>query len=791
MLRGFTEASETVQIFAYLPDGGPSEYDALLRFLIESCRDFGSLPTLIVRRSLLSSEILEHPYLQVFYQVIVDLDSNETLDQDEIQALENYSKQKPDHQRPLTVWMKGETNGAGFNGLVNLFRVAQTTSELEIPAFRAGAGDGDGPGARGKVPNEWITAFPGCQLYEKTLTIDSDGRIIPCPRHQGAAQLPDLGSLSTESLEAVLIKKGRQSHSLGKLDRCHNCRLKARLLWPEGRGEFSLGLMATGVSGLEPSPESSFDWTLAMQRDISGLSEVDFERVLQEFAQRLREWSAGTEDETPADSKLSVVSIETPVIKAGWLLPCIVSVLGQSSTRWHFSLLWDKGDERSRRILKILEHLRDPRISAYFGKGVGVARARKFLTEKTNADYILPLDDDDLLSPEAVERFLEAAEARPWSGIIRARRNFVDDTGRLIDMQDWFPFEPRHYQQGMTRDLYNHSQPYLISRRAYNQTAGWEGFKEYRFAGEDCDIFAKVEEVAEIELLDMVLYSYRLSDRRTSHELGTTAAEDMWKRLALKALERRGLPLTLNNSKQPFSYSAAPSVPAENDDFDLLIAPPERVDEAIEQTDPREEWSTRTGVAVDAIHVVTQDRDISKSISDVLKHSDQKYICIVRGEPPKDCQQTIQELVRELETHDADLIGPKAVDFQRRLLIADPYFDSELMPATAAKLQYDEGRFDYVMAAPWLPAVMLVIRRHVLRSIGGFDPDLAGNLQDADFCLRARSRGFRCCYAGNVTAVGAFSPNADRPAEDKLRFLDRWSRFPELLFPEQIIVQGV
>ena len=301
LLQGFAEATEVVQIFAYLPESSPSEQDALFRFLIESYRDFGSLPILIVGRGLLSSGILEHQYLPVFYQVIVDLDSEAPLDQNEIKALESYSQKKSEHQRPLTVWMKGETNGARFNGLLNLFRIAQSTSELEIPAFRIGATDVDAVGAHGKVPKEWITAFPGCQLYEKSLTIDSDGRVIACPRHHGSGQTPDLGSLSTESLEALLIKKGRQSHSLGKLDRCHNCQLKARLLWPESRGEFTLGLMATGVSGLESSPESSFDWTLAMQRDISALSEVDFERVLQEFAQRLREWSAGTEDQAAPD----------------------------------------------------------------------------------------------------------------------------------------------------------------------------------------------------------------------------------------------------------------------------------------------------------------------------------------------------------------------------------------------------------------------------------------------------------------------------------------------------------
>ena len=72
----------------------------------------------------------------------------------------------------------------------------------------------------------------------------------------------------------------------------------------------------------------------------------------------------------------------------------------------------------------------------------------------------------------------------------------------------------------------------LISRAAYNRTAGWKGFEEFRSAGEDCDIFIKIEEVAPIELLDAVLYYYRLSDRRTSLVITDRAAYEMWRRLA-------------------------------------------------------------------------------------------------------------------------------------------------------------------------------------------------------------------------------------------------------------------
>jgi GT2 family glycosyltransferase len=140
-----------------------------------------------------------------------------------------------------------------------------------------------------------------------------------------------------------------------------------------------------------------------------------------------------------------------------------------------------------------------------------------------------------------------------------------------------------------------------------------------------------------------------------------------------------------------------------------------------------------------------------------------------------------------MEIHDADLMGPRIYDLSDRLLSADPYFDSELLPTTSGWLESDNGRFGGPSDVPWLPATMLLVRRHVLQSIGMFDPYLAGSLQDADFCLRARSRGFRCLYAGNVTVHIEAGDAAETPPDAKRRFQERWSRFPELLFPEQVI----
>ncbi len=277
-----------------------------------------------------------------------------------------------------------------------------------------------------------------------------------------------------------------------------------------------------------------------------------------------------------------IVSIETPVIKGRWLMPAIRSVLAQTSSDWELLLLWDGGDEASRQILEKIQKLGHPRIRAFFSERRGIARARQFLTSHSCGDFILPLDDDDLLAPQAVARLLEKARACPWSSLIRARRDFIDDHGAPVAMKDWFPFESRSYFRGMTRDLLNHAQPTLIRRKAYLRTSGWEGFEDFFFAGEDCDICAKLEEIGDIELLDEVLYSYRLHGDRTSNRLGAVAAETMWRRIADKTIQRRALPLRRTNETQPFQYAREPESPAAKEMIEVVIPFREADEEELE-----------------------------------------------------------------------------------------------------------------------------------------------------------------------------------------------------------------
>ncbi|MFC1888278.1 glycosyltransferase [Thermodesulfobacteriota bacterium] len=246
------------------------------------------------------------------------------------------------------------------------------------------------------------------------------------------------------------------------------------------------------------------------------------------------------------------VSVEVPVFKHKFLKETIRSVLMQEFDNWHLYLLSDGASAKARKIMTTLG--KHPKISIRFEENCGIGPSRRKLTDWSDSDYIVPLDDDDILLPDCLTEMVACMDSHERAGLVRARRKFVDQKGRILDESCWFPFEERKMFLGMTCDVHNHSQPCLIRREAYDKTEGWFGFHEYGGAGEDCDIFLKIEEVAEIVLLDKVLYGYRLHRKRFSRDLGSKSAYQMWKRLADMTIRRRGLKLRRVNDKPPFEY---------------------------------------------------------------------------------------------------------------------------------------------------------------------------------------------------------------------------------------------
>jgi glycosyltransferase involved in cell wall biosynthesis len=473
-----------------------------------------------------------------------------------------------------------------------------------------------------------------------------------------------------------------------------------------------------------------------------------------------------------------IVSVETPVFKGGWLRRCIDSVLYQNCPNWRLSLLWDGGDEQSRQILKEIQGRNHPNVTVHFAENQGISRSRRFLSEHSEGDFILPLDDDDLLPFNAVERMLVAAESRPWASVIRGHRKFIDESGRVVDMPPWFPYEARHYQDGMVTDPFNHSQPYLIRRSAYERTSGWEGFEDFSYAGEDCDIYLKLEEQGSIELLDEMLYYYRIHGNRASLVLTDEAAFEMWRRLADKTITRIGLPLRRTNEKIPFVYErlerAAPTIA----DVDFVVV--EKGDRSSKLQGNRVAGALkRGGIGDDAIFRLTHEG--SGYLNEAFEKTTRAMVCLVDADLEIDEIEEIEALLELMATTGADLAAPKLVTEDGFIVSADPGFTVDRLPEMGGG-PWDEGQSDGSTDALWLPEKFVMIRREVIRAVGGADPGYESErVAMVDFCLKARQREFKCVYEGRAGFEIRASDERLDAEGDLARLHRKWAGYP-LLF---------
>jgi len=464
------------------------------------------------------------------------------------------------------------------------------------------------------------------------------------------------------------------------------------------------------------------------------------------------------------------VSIETPVFKGKYLQATIDSVLQQTSSDWEYSLFWDGGDDESRAILESLQAENHPRVQIHFSENRGIAHARRHLTEHSSGEYILPLDDDDELCPNTIERYLAYVTERPWCGIVRAQRGFIDPEGNEVQQEPWFPFERRHFYRGMVKDVFNHCQPYLIQRSAYERTSGWEGFEDFMWAGADCDIYLKIEEVAPIELLDEVLYRYRINPERTSLLLTNAAGFEMWRRLADKTIARLGLPLDRVTDSPPFAYRSQPQPPPTMEMVSFWITSSRKEKDATQL----DNHLRQLGVQQDAIHDVTKD---SSKLSEEMAGGSLPLACLISADLEPPSGEAIENMLAALHQQRADMAGPRIVSAVGDQSSGKLVFNAHRLPVISTKAPED-----HTSISPWLSTKMLLVRREVLRATRSWDEIWRHpRLRDAEFCLRARSRDFKCICVGSVVATdNATEPISDWSSEEANLFQARWRDYSEL-----------
>jgi MoaA/NifB/PqqE/SkfB family radical SAM enzyme len=196
-----------------------------------------------------------------------------------------------------------------------------------------------------------------------------------------------------------------------------------------------------------------------------------------------------------------------PAYKPGFIRQMIESVLEQTYDNWELRILIDGPPEADRlRVLEILGEYKDPRIIFSEQENAGTGPTRRRLAQAARGEYLLTLDDDDMLVPTTLEVFASAIERYPDVDFFRGGARMVG----LVER--YHAPRARVIVDGISADTFEVTQPFVIRKTTLDSLGGFEGDAAIKGAGEDTDLFLKVDRAGtRTVIIDRALYRRRLS----------------------------------------------------------------------------------------------------------------------------------------------------------------------------------------------------------------------------------------------------------------------------------------
>mgnify|MGYP000944195722 CR=1 FL=1 len=290
-------------------------------------------------------------------------------------------------------------------------------------------------------------------------------------------------------------------------------------------------LALQGEAGLRPCPW--FDPQFYQKAYLGD----DPQSALQHFLQHGRIKGLYPNGDIAALTTKPVFSVVLPVYDTppAHLGSCIRSVLYQSYPHWQLCIADDCSPAPGIRPLLDSWASADPRISVvYLPHNSGISAATNAAAALASGDYLLFLDHDDELAPEALQRFAEAINRDP-AYLYYSDEDLIGADGRRYNIFRKPEFNPPLLL------CHNYVTHCVVARRTLFDLVG--GCEPRYDGAQDLDLFLKLSEKADrVVHLAEVLYHWRASEKSTSinHE-EKHYADAAGREAVTAALARRGI----------------------------------------------------------------------------------------------------------------------------------------------------------------------------------------------------------------------------------------------------------
>ena len=267
-----------------------------------------------------------------------------------------------------------------------------------------------------------------------------------------------------------------------------------------------------------------------------------------------------------------VVSVLTPSHNPRYLDAAFASLLAQSFDRWEWVVLLNGGAEWT-------PPQPDSRVRVEHRAVVaGVGQAKRMAAELSTGEFLVELDHDDLLAPEALERVVAAFHANPEASLVYSDCVGIDGSGRLIDVRYdhgvgwqhrryssgnetvWYPvtFEPTAHNVSYIWYAPNHLRAF--QRAAYEAVGGHDPSLRVL---DDQELMGRLFQHGPFVKVDEVLYFQRLHELNTHRDPVLNAEiQQLTVELYDREIERNALAWANRSGLKALDFGAAHSKPA-------------------------------------------------------------------------------------------------------------------------------------------------------------------------------------------------------------------------------------
>ncbi|MDW7773267.1 MAG: glycosyltransferase [Desulfobulbaceae bacterium] len=417
------------------------------------------------------------------------------------------------------------------------------------------------------------------------------------------------------------------------------------------------------------------------------------------------------------------ITVITPVFNTDprILEECILSVRTQTTPFWEFILIDDKSTStETKRVLKS-RICKDPRIRILYtnrdsSKGISVATNKGL--QAARGDYIVFLDHDDRLAPEAIQSLIAAIREDPEADIIYSDRDMIslgDKRFMHLMKPDWSP--ENLYAGNYIFHLMCYRKELIF--RAGNLRSEYDGSQDY-------DLILRCMELSPIiKHLPQVLYHWRqhvesvamLDDAKNyAFEAGMAALRD--------ALRRRKIMATVSENK---------SLWRGNYEIQLPLPPPETIG------------------YITLPETLEADQYAAAISSDPVLSDPPPYIYIQWEGCSPAHEDSAGILASWLALENIGMVSGRLLDENRKILYGGMIYgdNGEIF---APYEGFDETESGYMAAtqavrnisAPCPCGVMF--RRELWQQLNGFDSRFQGPYALLDFALLALQSHWRIVY---------------------------------------------